>query len=138
MKKTWTPKPKDIKADWKLLDAKDKRLGRLAVQAAKLLMGKDKACFSPHVLCGDFVIILNADRIQLSGKKWTQKKYYSHTRFIGSLKEKKAKDLPKAELIKKAVGGMLPKNKLRPQALKRLKIFEGADHIYKDKKPELV
>ena len=121
---------------WKVLDASGKSLGRLASVTAKLLMGKDKPQFTPHVMGGDFVIIINSDKIRLTGKKWTQKTYYKHSRFVGSLKEQKAKDIATEELIKKAVQGMLPKNKHRPRALKRLKVFKDSNHSYGDKKPE--
>ncbi len=119
-----------------MLNASGKPLGRLASAAAKLLMGKDKPQFTPHVMGGDFVIVINSDKIKLTGKKWTQKAYYRHSRFIGSLKTRKAKDMASQELIKKAVQGMLPKNSHRPRALKRLKIFKDSHHIYQDKKPE--
>ena len=134
MSKTWTAK--EVQRSWKVLDASGKSLGRLASVVAKLLMGKDKPEFSPHIMGGDFVIVVNSDKIQLTGKKWTQKTYYKHTRFVGSLKEKTAKDIPTPELIRKAVQGMLPKNSHRPKALNRLKIFQDSKHNYEDKKPE--
>ena len=136
MQKTWVQKPKDVRRSWKILDASGKPLGRLASTTARLLMGKDKAQFTPHVMGGDFVIVINSDKIKLTGKKWTQKSYYKHSRFPGSLKEKKARDMPTEELVRKAVQGMLPKNSHRPRALKRLKIFKDAHHNYQDKKPE--
>lgn len=136
MSKTWVQKPNEVKKSWKLLDATDQSLGRLASVTAKLLMGKDKPQFTPHVMGGDFVIVINSDKVKLTGKKWTQKTYYKHSRFVGSLKEKKAKDIPTEDLIKRAVQGMLPKNTHRPRALKRLKIFKDSQHIYEDKKPE--
>lgn len=136
MSKTWVQKPNEVKRNWKLLDATDQSLGRLASVTAKLLMGKDKPQFTPHVMGGDFVIVINSDKVKLTGKKWTQKTYYKHSRFVGSLKEKRAKDIPTEDLIKRAVQGMLPKNTHRPRALKRLKIFKDSQHIYEDKKPE--
>lgn len=136
MSKTWVQKPLEIQRNWKLLDASGKSLGRLASVTAKLLMGKDKPQFTPHVMGGDFVIVTNSDKIKLTGKKWIQKTYYKHSRFVGSLKERKAKDIPTDELIRKAVQGMLPKNSHRPRALKRLKIFKDSHHSYQDKKPE--
>lgn len=137
MSKTWTPKGEGPQRGWKILDASDQSLGRLASQTAQLLMGKGKAEFTPHVMGGDFVIIINSDKVRLTGKKWTQKTYYSKSRFIGSLKEKKAKDIPTPELIKKAVEGMLPKNSHRPRSLKRLKIFKDSKHTYESKNPEV-
>ena len=138
MSKTWTQKPEDVQRSWKTLDASGKSLGRLASVTAKLLMGKDKAQFTPHVMGGDFVIVINSDKVKLTGKKWTQKTYYKHSRFVGSLKERKAKDVASTELIRKAVQGMLPKNSHRPKALKRLKIFKDSNHNYQDKKPEVL
>ena len=135
MSKT-SSKFEEIQRAWKVIDAEGKSLGRLASSVSKVLMGKDKVYFSPHLLCGDFVIITNADKIRLTGKKWTQKIYYKHSRFVGSLKERKAKDISSSELIKKAVAGMLPKNKHRPRNLKRLKIFKDSHHPYQDKKPQ--
>ena len=135
MLKTWVKRQEDVKRDWKLVDAKGQSLGRLASEVAKLLIGKNKPDYTPHVMGGDFVIVLNSNQVQLTGKKWTQKKYYKKSRFVGSLKEKLAKDIPCSELIQEAVSGMLPKNTHRPRALKRLKIFEGAEHSYQDKKP---
>ena len=136
MSKTWTKKPTNEQKIWKVIDASEKSLGRLASSVAKLLMGKDKAEFTPHIPGEDFVIVINSDKIQLTGKKWTQKIYYRHSRFIGSLKERKACDIATPELIRKAVEGMLPKNSHRPRALKRLKIFKDSKHKYQDKKPE--
>jgi len=137
MSKTWTQKQEDVQRTWKVLDASGQALGRLASQAAVILMGKNKAEFSPHVMGGDFVVVINADKIKLTGKKWQQKSYYKISRFVGSLKEKKAKDIAPSELIKKAVQGMLPKNSHRPRTLKRLKIFKDSNHTYQDKKPEI-
>ena len=136
MTKTWSQKPSEVQRSWKVLDASGKPLGRLASVAAKLLMGKDKPHFTPHVMGGDFVVVINSDKIKLTGKKWTQKTYYKHSRFVGSLKEQKAKDMTTQELIRKAVQGMLPKNSHRPRALKRLKIFKDSQHNYQDKKLE--
>ena len=136
MTKTWTQKPEEVQRSWKILNASGKSLGRLASVAAKLLMGKDKPQFTPHVMGGDFVIVINSDKIKLTGKKWTQKIYYKHSRFVGSLKERKAKDIATQELIRTAVQGMLPKNSHRPRALKRLKIFKDSHHNYQDKKLE--
>ena len=135
MLKTWVKRQEDVKREWKLVDAKGQSLGRLASSVANLLIGKDKPDYTPHVMGGDFVIVLNSKQVQLTGKKWTQKKYYKTSRYIGSLKERQAKDLSSQELIQNAVSGMLPKNTHRPRALKRLKIFEGSEHSYQDKKP---
>ena len=136
MSKTWVQKQEEVRRSWKILDASGKSLGRLASTTAKLLIGKDKTQFTPHIIGGDFVIVINSDKIRLTGKKWTQKIYFRHSRFVGSLKEKKAKDMATEELIRKAVQGMLPKNKHRSRTLKRLKVFKQSNHNYEDKKPE--
>ena len=136
--KTWVQKQEDVQRDWKLISAKGQSLGRLASMTANLLIGKNKPDYTPHVMGGDFVIIVNSKQVRLTGKKWTQKKYYKHSRYVGSLKEKQAKNIPTEDLIRRAVSGMLPKNTHRPRALKRLKIFEGAVHNYEDKKPKPV
>ena len=135
MLKTFVKKQEDVQRGWKVIDAKGKSLGRLASATANLLIGKNKPDYTPHVMGGDFVIVLNSSQVKLTGKKWTQKKYYRKSRYIGSLKERLAKDVPSQEMIQHAVSGMLPKNTHRPRALKRLKIFEGTEHGYQDKKP---
>ncbi len=135
--KTWTPKPAGAGRQrvWRLLDASGKPVGRLASHAAQLLMGKGRPDFAPHVDGGDCALVINAGKAVLTGKKWTDKKYYSRSRYIGSLKERAARDLKPEDLIRKAVRGMLPKNKLRAPRLKRLRVFEGAEHPFADRKP---
>ena len=134
MSKTWVKKQEEVQRDWKLINAEGQSLGRLASAIANLLIGKGKPSYTPHVMGGDFVVVINSDQVKLTGKKWTQKKYYKHSRFVGSLKERRAKDVPSAELIQLAVRGMLPKNTHRPRALKRLKIFTGSKHNFENKK----
>lgn len=136
MQKTWTGKLTEVKREWKLIDATGKSLGRLASEAARLLRGKHKPEFTPHIDGGDFVIIINSGKVTLTGRKWTEKKYYRHSRYIGSLKERRAKDMKKDELIKQAVRGMLPKNKLRQRMLKKLKVYTGADHNHQAQNPK--
>ena len=109
---------------------------RLASSVAKILMGKDNPRFSPHLLSGDFVIIINSDKVRLTGKKRAQKTYHTKSRFVGSLKEKRVKDLSSSELIRQAVKGMLPKNSQRPKFLKRLKIFKDSQHSYSNQNPK--
>lgn len=133
MNKTWIQKPANIKKEFKIVDASGKSLGRLASVVAQLLSGKYKPEYTPHVPNGDFVVIVNSEKIILTGKKWTDKKYYTHSHHVGSLKEWRAKDFTKAELLKKAVQGMLPKNTHRPRFLKNLRIFKGVKHTYEDK-----
>ena len=129
--RTFSPKPADIQREWHVIDATDVVLGRLAVQTANLLRGKHKAIFAPHVDTGDFVIIVNAEKVALSGSKATTKMSNRHSGYPGGLTatpmgELLAKDSRKA--IEKAVWGMLPKNKLGRQILKKLKVYAGPEH----------
>ncbi|OGD84185.1 50S ribosomal protein L13 [Candidatus Curtissbacteria bacterium RBG_13_40_7] len=126
----------DIKRDWHLIDAKNKILGRLSTEVAGFLMGKNKNYFSPHLDTGDYVVVINAKDISLSGKKEIQKKYYHHSGFPGGLRIKMAKKLREntpQSLIKHAVIGMLPKTKLGKIMFKKLFIFADSNHPYKDK-----
>ena len=129
--RTYSPKPGDIQRDWHVIDATDVVLGRLAVQTANLLRGKHKAIFAPHVDTGDFVIIVNAEKVALSGTKKTTKMAYRHSGYPGGLSgtpigELLEKDARKA--IENAVWGMLPKNRLGRQVLKKLKVYSGPTH----------
>lgn len=129
--RTYSPKPGDIQREWFVIDATDVRLGRLAVQAATLIRGKHKPQFAPHVDAGDFVIVINADKVSLSGDKATKKLAYRHSGYPGGLTatpigEVIDKDARRA--IEKAVWGMLPKNKLGRQILKKLKVYSGPTH----------
>jgi large subunit ribosomal protein L13 len=136
--RTFSPKPSDITRQWHVIDAEDIVLGRLAVQAATLLRGKHKPTYAPHVDGGDFVIIVNADKVALTGAKLEQKKAYRHSGFPGGLKstsytELLAKSPEKA--IEKAVRGMLPKTTLGRQQLSKLKVYAGAEHPHSAQKP---
>jgi len=133
--KTWNAKPNEVQRKWWLIDATNRPLGRIASEVAILLRGKHKAEFTPHVDTGDFVVIINAGQVQLTGRKWTNKKYFSHSGFFGSLKEKKAKELSGKALINKAISGMLPKNKMRKHLMKKLKVYETAEHPHQAQKP---
>nr|WP_207950298.1 50S ribosomal protein L13 [Nocardioides ochotonae] len=129
--RTYSPKPGDIQRDWLVIDATDIVLGKLAVQTANLLRGKHKPIFAPHVDAGDFVIIVNAEKVALSGTKKTTKMAYRHSGYPGGLSatpigELLEKDARKA--IEKAVWGMLPKNRLGRQILKKLKVYSGPTH----------
>lgn len=129
--RTYSPKPADIQRDWHVIDATDIVLGRLAVQTANLLRGKHKAMFAPHLDTGDFVIIVNAEKVALSGNKRTTKMAYRHSGYPGGLSatpigELLEKDARKA--IEKAVWGMLPKNRLGRQLLGKLKVYSGPEH----------
>ena len=134
--KTKVTKEKEIKRQWHLFDAKGQILGRLAVKIASLLMGKEKPYFVSHLDCGDYVVVINANKIELSGEKKTKKVYYRHSGYPGGFKEitfqhQFAKDPTK--IIYHAVSGMLPQNKLRDKRLARLKIFVEVKHDYEDK-----
>lgn len=136
MKKTKTTKKSEIIRGWHLVDAEGKILGRVATEIANLLMGKSKPYWVPHLDCGDYVVVINAAKVKVSGKKAEQKKYYSHSGYPGgfreiSFKEQLGKDPRK--IIKHAVAGMLPKNKLRDKRLARLKIFVDEKHPYLEK-----
>ena len=140
--KTYLAPVNEIERKWYVVDAEDKILGRLATEIASRLRGKHKPTFSPFIDNGDFIIVTNAEKIQLSGKKWDDKKYYRHTGYMGGIKETTAKDLLEkhpTDLVLKAVKGMLPKNKLGRAQLKKLKVYTGADHPHKAQQPaELV
>ncbi len=134
--KTYATKAKDIKRKWQLIDAQGQVLGRLAVQAAAFLIGKNKPYYSPHLDCGDWVVVINAQAVEVTGKKKNQKIYYRHSGYPGGLKalslaQMMVKD-PR-QVIRHAVSGMLPKNKLRAQRLKRLRVFPGSEHDYQEK-----
>jgi large subunit ribosomal protein L13 len=136
--RTYSPKPADIQREWLIIDATDVVLGRLASQAAVLLRGKHKPQFAPHVDTGDFVIIVNADKVALTGAKLEQKKAYRHSGFPGGLRatsytELLAKSPEKA--IEKAIRGMLPKNSLARQQLSKLKVYRGAEHPHAAQQP---
>lgn len=137
--KTEVAKAENVKRDWYLVDAQDAVLGRLATQVANVLRGKNKAIFTPSVDTGDFVIVVNAEKIALTGRKLDDKMYYHHTGFPGGLKEITAGKLLEKrpeDLIRKAVKGMLPKNKLSRHMLKKLKVYAGASHPHDAQQPK--
>ena len=134
------PKAADISRDWYVLDAEGRTLGEVAVEAATLLRGKHKPTFAPHADCGDFVIVINCEKIVLTGNKLEKKMYYHHTGYIGNLKEVKYKTLmaEKPEfVITKAVKGMLPSNTLGAKALTRLHVYRGAEHPHAAQQPKV-
>lgn len=136
--KTWNAKTDEVKRNWYVVDATDKAVGRIATEIANVLRGKNKPEFTPHVDTGDFVIVINSKKVSFSGTKWQDKKYYSHSRFFGSLKEKTAtemRDKESVEIITSAVRGMLPKNKLSRQLIKKLKVYEDAEHPHDAQRP---
>lgn len=129
--KTFVAKEHEVIKKWYLVDAKDKVLGRLATRVAMCLRGKNKPIFTPHADTGDFVVIINAEKIALTGKKWDNKIYYRHSGYVGGLKEISAKKLLEKkpnDILRFAVRGMLPKNSLGRRQLKKLKIYSGPDH----------
>jgi len=137
--RTFTPKPADVTRDWYVVDATDVVLGRLASQIAVLLRGKHKATFAPHVDGGDFVIVINADKIALTGAKLTDKMVYRHSGYPGGLSAIPIGDLlakNPQRVIENAVKGMLPKNKLSAQQLTKLKVYAGAEHPHAAQQPQ--
>ncbi len=121
--KTWNAKKEDVEAKWYLVDATDKSLGRLSTQIATILRGKHRPTFTPHVDTGDFVVVINADKISMTGKKWLQKMFYTRSRYFGSVKEATAQQMMDKNptfLLEEAVQGMLPKTKLGKQIATKL------------------
>ncbi len=133
--KTFIQKPADVSRQWHLIDVDGKILGRAAVEIAKLLVGKDKPTYTPHVDGGDYVVVINAQNIAVSGNKKADKLYRWHTGFPGGLKEislGKMLDKSPEKVIQKAVSNMLPKNKLRKERMIRLKVYPGSQHPYQE------
>lgn len=129
--KTFVAKEQEVDKKWYLVDAQDKVLGRLATEIATRLRGKHKPIFTPHADTGDFIVVVNAEKILLTGKKWDKKIYYRHSGYMGGLKETSAKKLLEKkpeDVLRFAVKGMLPKNSLGRRQLKKLKIYAGPDN----------
>ncbi len=127
------------KRQWYVVDAENVVLGKLATQIAKVLRGKDKPAFSAHVDCGDHVVVINADKVALSGNKLDQKMYRRHSGYLGNLKEAPARDILKKKptrIVEEAVYGMLPKNKLRRHFMGKLHIYAGTEHKHEGQKPQ--
>lgn len=137
--KTYLTPVKDVEKKWYVVDAQGQILGRLASEIARRLRGKHKPNYSTFMDTGDFIVVVNADKVQLSGKKWDDKIYYRHTGYIGGIKQLTAKELREKkpeELILKAVKGMLPKNPLGRTQLKKLKVYAGSNHPHEAQQPE--
>ena len=137
--RTYSPKPADIQREWHVIDATDVVLGRLAVQTANLLRGKHKPTFAPHVDGGDFVIIINAEKVALTGNKREQKMAYRHSGHPGGLKATTYTDLLATNprrAVENAVRGMIPHNKLGRQVIKKLKVYAGPDHPHTAQQPK--
>ena len=138
---TYMPKSGDIVRKWYVLDAAGKPLGRVAAEAAVLLRGKHKPQFAPHADCGDHVIIINAEKVVLTGNKLDQKMYYHHTGYIGNMKKVKYSTLMRTKptfAVEKAVKGMIPDTTIGRKALTRLRVYAGAEHVHAAQKPEVV
>jgi large subunit ribosomal protein L13 len=137
--KTFVAKEREVEKRWYLVDADDKILGRLATQIAVRLRGKHKPIFTPHADTGDFVVVVNAEKIRLTGAKWDDKIYYRHSGYMGGLKQISAKKLLEKkpqEVVRMAVRRMLPKNSLGRRQFKKLKVYAGPDHPHQAQQPE--
>ena len=137
--KTYTAKPKEIEQRWYVVDAEGKTLGRLATQIADTLRGKRKPQYTPHVDTGDFIVVVNAEKIAVTGKKLEQKRYYRHSGYPGGLRSRTlAEQLERrpTEVLRKAVKGMLPRNRLARQQITKLKIYAGPEHPHGPQDPK--
>lgn len=137
--KTYSQKASEISREWWVIDASTLPLGKLAVVIADKLMGKSKVTYTPHIDNGDYVVVVNAKNLKVTGEKMTQKKYYRHSGFPGGLTELKLEEVIEknpAVAISEAVKGMLPKNKLSAERMKRLRIFDGAEHAHAAQNPK--
>jgi len=136
--KTFSAKPAEVKRDWYVVDASGKTLGRLAAEIAKRLRGKHKAEYTPHVDTGDYIVVINAEKVQVTGNKAKDKMYHHHTGYIGNLKSinfEKLMDKAPQRIIEIAVKGMLPKNPLGRQMFSKLKVYAGAEHPHVAQQP---
>lgn len=139
MKTTFMANPGNIERKWYIVDAEGKTLGRLAARVAEVLRGKNKVTFTPHVDTGDFVIVINADKVVLTGRKLVQKQYFHYTGYPGGDRYVSAGDMLKrqpAKMVEKAIRGMLPKTKLGDQMYRKLNVYAGAEHPHAAQKPE--
>ncbi len=141
MNKTYSPKSAEIDRQWFVVDANGQTLGRLAARIASTLRGKHKPIYAPHMDTGDFVVVVNADRVVLTGRKEDQKTYYRHSGRPGSLKQETARQLrsrrPK-KLVENAIKGMLPKNRLGRQLYRKLRVYAGPDHPHQSQQPTVL
>ena len=137
--KSFVLKPAEAQKEWFLVDASGKTVGRLATRIADVLRGKTKPQYTPHTDSGDFVVVINADKMVFTGNKLSDKKYYKHTGYVGGLKTRSAAELMDnnaSEVLMKAVKGMLPKNSLGRQQLTKLRVFNGNEHTHESQKPQ--
>lgn len=138
---TFIAKKDEVEKNWVLVDAKEKVLGRLAADVASILRGKTKPTYTPHTDVGDFVVIINADKVKLTGNKMDQKKYYHHSGYVGGLKERTARQVLEKkpeDIIRHAVKGMLPKNSLGRSMFKKLKVYAGENHPHEAQQPQAI
>ena len=136
---TQSTKSSEVNHDWFVVDAEGQTLGRMATRIATVLRGKHKVTFTPHVDTGDYVIVINADKVALSGNKMDAKKYFRYTGYFGGLKSKTAREVVATEperLVTQAVKGMLPKNRLSRQVIKKLKVYAGSEHPHEGQQPK--
>lgn len=139
--KSYVAKPLEVERKWYVIDATDKTLGRLSTEIARRLRGKHKPTYTPHVDCGDHIIVINAEKVKLTGNKATQKVYRHHTGFMGGMREVSFKEMlakHPERIIEKAVKGMLPKNSLGRQMYTKLKVCVGPEHNHQAQKPEVL
>ena len=139
--KTFMEKKETVNRKWYVIDAENLPLGRVASKAANILRGKHKVTFTPHIDCGDYVIIINADKVKLTGNKLEQKMYYNHSGFPGGLRERNAKTMIEkypVEMVERAVKGMLPHNRLGRATGKKLFVYAGSEHKHSAQKPESI
>jgi large subunit ribosomal protein L13 len=141
MQKTYTPKASEVEHQWFLVDAQNKTLGRLASQIARVLKGKHKPMYSPHMDVGDYVVVINAEKIQVTGKKADQKIYYRHTGYPGGIREmpySRMLERHPERILQKAVWGMLPHNTLGRQIFKKLRVYAGGEHDHVSQQPAVL
>ena len=139
MKNTFMQKKEEIKREWYVIDAEGQTLGRVAAKVAHVLRGKHRPTFTPHVDCGDFVIVTNASKVILTGNKLDDKMYYNHSGYPGGLRERTARTMKEdypVEMMERAVKGMLPKNRLGRQIYRHLFVYAGSEHKHEAQKPE--
>jgi large subunit ribosomal protein L13 len=138
MKDTYMQRKEDVVRNWYVVDAEGQNLGRLAAQVSMVLMGKNKPTYTPHIDCGDNVIVINASKVNLTGKKLDNKIYYNHSGYTGGLRERTAREMKEnypVEMIERAVKGMLPKGRLGRQMYKKLFVYEGSEHPHTAQQP---
>jgi len=139
MKNSYMQKKEEVVRDWYVIDAEEVVLGRLAAKVANILRGKHKPTYTPHVDCGDYVVVVNASKINLTGNKLDAKIYYDHSGYTGGLRERTAREMVEkypVEMIERAIKGMLPKNRLGRQMYKKLFVYEGSEHAHAAQQPK--